>query len=1025
MEVMEFDALELSTGKEKTSVESIINYSRDIMSNLVDPHYTDHSIAHSFRVLRIIDRILVQTEKQELLTQLEIYILQSAAFLHDIGMQEEKMTPDEVERRQSHELLSVERIKSEYKEIGILEGFVEPICKVVSSHRKITNDQEQTITIRTCETVRIDMLNALLFLGDELDISYERVDIKKKERLNLRAESLIHFYKHYYTRGIDIADDRSIKIDFRCPVERVQQYKIILERYVVRKINQALEDAKLILTRYRIDIFLNYASGIKYEEESTLEIIPVKLYEQIILKLFLPKCVQSVRSHSFREMKGCHDPDLFYGGSTRWEDIVNDLDFERKEYSFIRKKVGELYDSSCSSQALKYFLITGEAGAGKSTVIMRLTYDLAKDDKYKYLNLLWYDGADIFDLKKISNLYSANNQPIIIFIDTNSIKTFVDDLRHYKDDIADIKAPILLVIAARRSEWDNSKAEKVLSCVEKSDAKLEKLDDNEINELLGRLKAHNNLGVLDGLSHEEQFVRLKDRCERQLLVAMLEATRGKRFEDIILDEHHRLRELYPEAARAYELVALFYVYNVSTPKSMLIRLLVCDDDDDFIAKVVKHTRLIIVKDYMKVRFGDYYKARHATIAEVLLAQLDDYDSEKKRLRKVGAIVNSLDASLKHERYYLIDFLKNYIEDVVKYKPKEQFEDRLFDLRDLLKRKAHKLKDIVGRAHSDGSIAELILLSRFFFKLGMIDLHIHALKQVVNIKPLDKISNYFLGKSLLRARKGSPEEVADYYKNSFSGGNRKVSFLLEYLSLCLAHKLYKHIDTVFVSIRDFVSYSPEEHQLKRRLDAALNGYKVLKDRKKFASEISELHKHIDASKGLYNTSDQLYYIDTFETSDPKEAIELCKKQLLLIKPSRPKSILLRLAYISTKLPGKVNDAKKYFDELYNSYLKDNSDPDNFQIVFEYLKFAVKEKSYDKGIYFMLFNQAKRMNKNEIDLYSTFASYLSSSGEHKDLSVCIKVIDEGLNVAKATEKLHWGSAKQLRMIRDRLKKKIAKT
>lgn len=79
------------------------------------------------------------------------------------------------------------------------------------------------------------------------------------------------------------------------------------------------------------------------------------------------------------------------------------------------------------------------------------------------------------------------------------------------------------------------------------------LDDLDIHALLSALERARRLGRLASLTEEQRFREFKKRSHRQLLVAMLEATSGEKFEDKIARE---CTELNPELQLAYAATAL-------------------------------------------------------------------------------------------------------------------------------------------------------------------------------------------------------------------------------------------------------------------------------------------------------------------------------------------------------------------------------------------------------------------------------------------------------------------------------------
>jgi len=1012
---MNLDSLKLPKSKEKDSLVPIRSYASNVLQNLVDCHYTDHSIEHSLRIIKIIDRILIQTRNSELLTNLEKYVLQAAAFLHDIGMQEEKAIPISRERREYHEDLSIIRIEKDWSKISILEDMVGPICAVIKAHRgKFSNEKEQTV--RTCEQIRIDLLERLLFLADELDITHERIDITSKDRLRYDLDNYKHLYKHYYTEAIDIADNRGISIIFRYPKDRINEYKILQERFVASKIRKSLDSVNAILNlKYKIDLFLD---EISHRELTSLEMMDVDIYEKIIAQEFLPKSVRLLKSFNFDEMKNCHDPDLFYNGSVNWEDVVNNLDVSRNQLLEIKQKSEKLLKSSCKNQSHSLIVITGEAGSGKSTLLMRLAYDMSCDPNLKKINLLWYDGKDQYEPKKILRYYESNIEPIIVFIDTPDIHSFVEDVYRAKNDLEKSAAPILMIVTARQSEWDNVHGEERIPAKEKDFIKLNRLDDKEIQGLLKKLEAHNKLGVLESLTPAERFIEFKKHCERQLLVAMLEATRGDNFEKIIINEYMNLHKICPEAAKAYELVALFHMYFVSTPKSLLIRLLMCDDEKDFYQKVLSHTRLIIVRDSSQP-YHEYYKARHAEIAKTLINELGHDNSEIDKLKRVGMVINYIDPFLRHERYHIINFLKNCIADISKNKYSENIYDKINNLRALVERKHEKIGRLIEMAHSEKRISELVTLSAIFRKLRLIKLNICTLKKILEINPTDKKANYYLATALTRSKIyiENPEIVAEYYRNAYLGGNRDIRFLLDYVSYCAKFKIYNHLDPFLEGIDDFLTHTQKELIFEKKLVAILKGYKATRSIDKLVQDTADLLQHISITRNL-SAEDEIAYIDLYESTDPKRALMQCEKYLLEIKPNRPKSTLLRIAHIANKIPGEEPNALAHYKELFDRYISDSQNPEDFPIVSEYFKLALKLNACQKERYYMLFQVARKMNSAGISLYADFAEYLINNGNDKDLKFCQRMVSDGLTIAVQTGKQYSNFARKLRVLKEKL-------
>lgn len=1007
----------MDESKEKQTLGMIEKYAKDVLENLVDPHFTDHSIEHSYRILKIINKILLQTNNKNLLTNLEKYVIKTATFLHDIGMQEEKKVVHNEERRQLHENLSSWRIKKDFRDIGIVEDLVEPICKVVELHRGSFSEEDHKMGLRTCDEIRINLLGALLFLGDELDVTHERVDFKNVGRLAYDIFNYLHFYKHYYTENIDVKEDRGVTVAFRFPIGRKEKYSPITKKLVFQAIKDALNKSKYILNKHSINIFFNQEAVI-FNESSVLSLIEESIYEQIMVKMFLQKIATSLREFDFKKMEQSSIPELFYKGNTRWEDIVDDLDIRRSQYIEFRDKLKTLYHFSCREQCQSLLLLVGEAGAGKSTMMMREAYDMVHEDGFSDSNLLWYSGIESYDMRKVINLYYTYQKPIVMFIDITDMRSFSGDIIKYRDEIESSKIPIVMIIGARRSEWDNSKAKEVLDHLNKEIVALGHLKDSEIKDLVQKLDKYDSLGKLKDLTSEQRFSRLKEHCESQLLVAMLEATEGKPFKDIIINEYKNLKRVYPDAAKAYELIALFHMYSVSTPISMLKKYLTCYDDEEYERKVIKHTRLIIVRDQNLAPYGKYYKTRHREIANILISHLPGFKTDQQRLKTVGAVYNLVDFYERVERYYIINFLRSYIEIVTQHFRSGKFDDMLYEIKKVLLNRKKRIDDFLNRAREEQDIAQLVLLANIFYKLGMIKENEKSLKKILEINPFDKITNYRLAKTLQKIRDVSAKEVVKYYKHSYQGGNRRINFLIEYISYCVKNGLYEDIDPFIDGIEDFATYNKKENKIKKNLEVILEGYRRSKDSNRLTKDMSTLINNFNLTKKL-SIKGQIAYIETYESSDPKNALSGYQTYLEQISPNRPKNLLFKIAYIASKLPAEIEIAKKYYEELYSICTStDEVGPEDFDIIYNYFKLAIRNNFYKKQRYHELFRIAKKMNPNELSLYLLFAEYLIKEKTRKDLESCEKVIDEGLEMAAKLDKIHLNSAQKLRYLKKRL-------
>lgn len=139
------------------------------------------------------------------------------------------------------------------------------------------------------------------------------------------------------------------------------------------------------------------------------------------------------------------------------------------------------------------------------------------------------------------------------------------------------------------------------------------LADGDIEALLDVLDRENRLGILKGKPRPEQVEAFRGEAGRQLLVAMLSATSGRKFEDRIRDE---MAGLESEAALAYGLVAIATAvrYGLTRDEILLATQDASNETLNGISRL-QSRGLVISTGAGELR------VRHRLIAEVLLDSL--------------------------------------------------------------------------------------------------------------------------------------------------------------------------------------------------------------------------------------------------------------------------------------------------------------------------------------------------------------------------------------------------------------------
>jgi hypothetical protein len=116
---------------------------------------------------------------------------------------------------------------------------------------------------------------------------------------------------------------------------------------------------------------------------------------------------------------------------------------------------------------------------------------------------------------------------------------YVDEIRRLIEHARGHNIQLTLIVAERDAEW-NVRCE-ALDKFGFRDFPVRYLSEKAVRLLLQKLEEHDSLGLLKELpTFEDRVQKLLGPAQRQLLVALHEATLGKAFEDIIFEAYHRI-----------------------------------------------------------------------------------------------------------------------------------------------------------------------------------------------------------------------------------------------------------------------------------------------------------------------------------------------------------------------------------------------------------------------------------------------------------------------------------------------------
>lgn len=338
--------------------------------------------------------------------------------------------------------------------------------------------------------------------------------------------------------------------------------------------------------------------------------------------------------------KGIPPIDFYKGLDTDWGGIQQDLD--------IKRRVGDtiIMDAVIESdlKGVNTFLLKGYAGSGKTILLKRIAWYAANELEGTVVRLR--DGA-MLRPSLIKELALKCDGRLILVVD-DAVANVAEMLKLYRGFEYE-SANISIITSARNNEWNRFAGD--IEQYVTSEYEISTLSEREITELIGKLSKHNCLGNFKSEQPERIREHFSLTSDRQLLVALHEATAGKPFEEIVLDEY---RHITPsEAQILYMDVCTLNRLNVPVRVGLISRISGIGIEDfrkRFFAPL-EH----VVKVYLDHASRDYaFVARHPLIAKFVF----DYalrTSEEKAAQIVRVLEHlNLEYSADNEAFaYLI------------------------------------------------------------------------------------------------------------------------------------------------------------------------------------------------------------------------------------------------------------------------------------------------------------------------------------------------------------------------------------
>ena len=369
--------------------------------------------------------------------------------------------------------------------------------------------------------------------------------------------------------------------------------------------------------------------------------------------------------HAGQPIESGNPGDFYRGFDLGWYPIVEKLDLRRSLTDSLLLDVA-LADESERPAKVELYVIKGEAGAGKSVLLRRLAWETAIE-----ADLLSLYARGVRDLKwePLQELAALAKQRIFLFVDDVSQQPAAIDRLVTQARRLDI--PLTIIGTESYSLWEIYCAR--LNDFVSGEFAIRNLSEAEIGQLVDLLELHGSLGSrLGRMSRQERIQEFMRVADRQLLVALHQATLGEPLEVIVAKEYQQLR---PKAAQAlYLTVCVLNRLKVPVRAGLISRVhgIPFEQFEGELLGPLHH----VVKPRMDPLLKDYtYEGRHSEIADMVFRRV--LTNPEDRFREYSRLLKEMNLAYRTDEVAFDGMMKG--RSIVELFPDYSMATQLYDL----------------------------------------------------------------------------------------------------------------------------------------------------------------------------------------------------------------------------------------------------------------------------------------------------------------------------------------------------------
>ena len=285
------------------------------------------------------------------------------------------------------------------------------------------------------------------------------------------------------------------------------------------------------------------------------------------------------------------------------EPIWADLQSGRAAHRSIDNTLWKILQSKLHTDQGTLIVVTGTAGSGKSTSMMRVCLKLQSEGT----PVGWIDRDSDISPSNIRKAMNRNGSPRVLAIDDADL--YGVSLSLLVRDLVRSSAGRIVLVAIRSSKVDRVLNPTVMGNISGNEVPMPPLTDSDIDGLIQVLDENNRLGYLKGMSLSQRREQFQRQAGRQLLVAMIQATSNRRFHEKAIDE---LTELETISAKVYALIAVSHSFRFGLRRE---EVLVASGEVS--NKLLNAVDQLANRKIVNQRPNGFIWARHRVIADVI------------------------------------------------------------------------------------------------------------------------------------------------------------------------------------------------------------------------------------------------------------------------------------------------------------------------------------------------------------------------------------------------------------------------